>query len=82
MNRELHLCQIKDGMHQAAKEITDSTHKTPKFKFMLDDPVLRCPHRDHCDPSRPCEAMQDGQVRQRLARIDDEIFKLGFTKGE
>lgn len=78
--RQPHLCEIKDDLTKVALRILNSGGPYPKFKYALDE--LRCPHRDHCDPTGPCKAMQDYSVRQRLSEIDDEIFALGFVKGE
>ena len=43
----------------------------------------RCP-RDggHCGAGEKCLAMEDGQVRQRIERLKDRLFQIGFIHEE
>lgn len=80
MSEQRRLCQVKDAMRDIGQKLVAETHRTPGFLFLVDE--LRCPRRNHCDLSRPCEAWKDRVVRQRVAKIEDQLFVLGFARAD
>lgn len=75
------LCEVKSELVDIAlKIVNEPPYRIPRFRFAIDE--LRCPNRNHCDESKSCEGMKDRGNLQKLAEIDDELFRIGFVKGE
>lgn len=75
------LCELKDQLINISLRLTkQAPYRIPAFRFEVDK--LVCPNRDHCNPSGPCRAWRDPAIRQRVARIEDQLFVLGFTRAD
>lgn len=72
------LCEVKNVLIDISlKLVNEPPYRIPRFRFAIDE--LRCPNRNHCDESKPCEGFTP-ENRQRIAEIDDELFRIGFVK--
>ncbi len=73
------LCQRKSALLDCMLKIVDETHHVPAVRMELD--FLKCPNGHHCDPTKPCVGFS-AENRQRISKIEDKLFELGFMKEE
>lgn len=73
------LCEVKDELISICLKLTrEAPYHIPHFRYAIDE--LRCPSAGHCNPNGPCQAWKDGAIRQRVSKIEGELFRLGFVK--
>lgn len=70
------LCEVASELRDPVMKLGEGGDAQPLRMWAS----LRCPKRDHCDKSRPCEGMTP-QNLVTIASIEDRLFISGFTRG-
>lgn len=79
MSDERRLCNVKNELINIAVKLANED-KIPRWRYELD--TLKCPAKNHCDPNRPCMAWRDREIRQQVAKLEDELFVAGFVRAD
>ena len=69
------LCEVSAEMRDPVMELGTHGDAETVRKWAS----LRCPHREHCDQSRPCQGFTP-ENRQAISELDDKLFSAGFVK--
>jgi len=70
------LCEIQAGMRDALLEI--GLRELEGYKLLRKWAGMKCPNRDHCDPSRKCEGLTPLNL-VTISQLEDALFVRGYV---
>ena len=70
------LCEIQQEMRQPLLEI--GLRELEGYKLLRKWAGMKCPNRNHCDPSQKCEGLTPSNL-VTIAQLEDALFVRGYV---